>query len=245
MTDLADPSALGNGEIHVWRAFQPVSSDAYESLAQTLDEDERARAARFAFEPNRVAFTFARGVLRWLLARYCARDASRIRFSYGKFGKPALADNGSGLRFNVSHSGDVMACAFARQQEIGVDVERLRADLGCTEIAHRFFAAEESELLLALPPESQLAAFFRCWTRKEAFIKARGDGLSFPLKSFAVSLVPGDEPRLISILGDPKLAAAWTLQDIPVPSGYAAAIAVEGRDWKISTYDWNDFLGVN
>jgi 4'-phosphopantetheinyl transferase len=244
MTNLPDQPALCDGQVHVWRACLPVSSAVYQSLQQTLDATERDRAARFAFEQHRVSFTFAHGVLRSLLSGYCRQHASQLRFSCGKNGKPALADETNDLRFNLSHSGDVILCAVTRQEEVGVDVECIGTGLASGDIARQFFAGEEVQALFELPPDLQLTGFFRCWTRKEAFIKARGEGLSLALKSFAVSLRPEEQARFLRIDGDQRAPAEWTLRDIDVPSGYAAAIAIAGRGWEISTHDWNDFVSA-
>ena len=189
-----------------------------------LAPDERERAGRFVFDYLRHWYTVSRGALRILLGRYLDTDPAGIRFEYGEKGKPRLAEK-SRIRFNASHSGDLAVYAVTLHCDIGVDVERIRPLASLHEIAARFFCAEETTELMALPEEQREAAFFRCWTRKEAYIKAIGDGLSVPLDDFAVSLRPGEPARLVHIGHDPAAAAAWTLQNLEALSGYAAALA--------------------
>jgi 4'-phosphopantetheinyl transferase len=162
-----------------------------------------------------------------------------LRFSYSKKEKPSLAPphDGSGVNFNISHSGGIALLAFARRREVGVDVEQIRRDSDLQAIARRFFSANEQTQLARLTDDERVDAFFRCWTRKEAYIKATGDGLSLPLSQFDVSLAPGDENALLATRPETSEAARWLLREVPSGPGYAAAICVRGQDWKLR--DWS------
>lgn len=193
-------------------------------FASLLADDEGARAGRFAFENLRDSYTLARGSLRILLGRALGAAPESIRFRYGEKGKPTLAEPGR-LRFNSSHSGGLALVALTLDCEIGVDIEQIRPLHDLQAVAARYFCAEEAAELMSLAEHQREAAFFRCWTRKEAYVKAIGDGLSAPLDGFAVSLQPGAGARMIHLGGDIRAAAAWSLRDLPVASGYAAALA--------------------
>lgn len=236
-----DALSLGRDEVHVWRASLDQSASAVEHLRSTLAEDERDRAGRFHFEKDRARYVVARGVLRAVLGRYLSVPPGRLRFDYSPYGKPSLAAEFGGgdlLDFNVSHSHSLALLAFARGRALGVDVEHLRAAAAGDGIAGRFFSAHEVATLRALPAARQARAFFDCWTRKEAYVKARGEGLSFPLADFDVSLRPGEPAALLCVRGDAQEAARWTLRALDVAPGYAAALAAEGRDWRLKTWQW-------
>lgn len=230
---------LDRDEVHVWRGDLAVAPDRLAALAATLAPDEHDRAARFHFERDRRRFVAGRGILRAVLARHAGCPATALRFRYGPRGKPALEGDGGGgdLRFNVSHSGDLALVAVARGREIGVDVEALRPDL-TPGLAERFFSPAEVAALSALPPAARPAAFFACWTRKEAFVKATGDGLSLPLDAFDVSLAPGEPPALLRVADDPHGPDRWRLVALEPAPGFAAALAVEGRDWRLACWAW-------
>jgi 4'-phosphopantetheinyl transferase len=231
---------LDSDEVHVWRVDLAVGASGVESLAQILSDDERARAARFCFQKDRENFTVARGILRVLLGRYLDLEPSRLAFSYGPHGRPALADrNGSReLCFNISHSNGLALYGFTHDREIGIDVERIRPEMANEQIAERFFAPQEVATLRALPPDAQLEAFFNCWTRKEAFIKASGEGLSLPLDQFAVTLTTGEPAAIISIKDDAETASHWSLQALTPGAGYVAALAVKGHGWRLTFIDF-------
>ncbi len=219
---------LSPGHVDVWATRLDRPPPERERLARLLAGDEAARAARFAFERDRWRFTVARGVLREVLGAYLGREPRDIAFVYGEHGKPALAPplDASGLEFNVSHSAEVALYAFALHRPVGVDVERMR-DLDDLEaLAERHFSPAERRALMALPEEDRRVGFYACWTRKEAFVKALGAGLSHPLDAFTVSLAPGEPPRLLDVRGGP--AARWTIAAFDGEPDYAGAIAVEG-----------------
>lgn len=230
--------ALGPADVHVWRVPLAPPAAQVAALGQTLGEDERARAARFHFERDRTAYTVARGALRTLLGRYLGRDAAELAFGYRDKGKPYLAaPPGDALRFNVSHSGGLALLAFVRGREIGVDIEQRRPMLDLLGLAHTSFSPGEYAAFCALPPADQLHAFFSCWSRKEAFIKATGEGIS-QLAAFDVSLAPSEPARLLRVDGEPPGRLRWSLQDLPAIPGYAAALVVEGHDLAIACWDW-------
>lgn len=231
-------TALGEGEVHVWRASLRGDASGVEAFRKILDADELGRADRFHFERDRVRFVIARGVLRSILARYLRRPPGQVRFGYSPYGKPSLADAGGDLSFNVSHSNEVALYAFARGRDVGVDVEFIREDFAGMEIAGRFFSAREVAALRRLPAGLRTHAFFNCWTRKEAYIKARGEGLSHPLDCFAVSLAPGEPAAILSTEGDPSELSRWSLHELRPGPGYVAALALRGAPARISLWQW-------
>lgn len=221
--------SLHSGEVHVWRVDLEQPNDVVQQFRATLENDETARADRFHFEKDRRAFTVSRGFLRHVIGRYVETKPEAVRFSYGPYGKPALdgEHKNSSLRFNMSHSRAVGLVAVTEARELGVDVEYIRADFASEEIARRFFSPHEVEAFNALAQEHQVAAFFRCWTRKEAYIKAIGRGLSQPLDGFDVTLAPDLPPALLRAAEDDT--SRWSLLDIDVEKDYAAALVVEGQ----------------
>jgi 4'-phosphopantetheinyl transferase len=218
-------------EVQVWSASKQLIADAPEYMMSLLSEDEIQRAQRFHFAKDRNQFIASRGLLRRVLGWYVGTDPRKIRFDYSKNGKPEL-DLGfstSALRFNVTHSCDVILLAFARGRGVGIDVEKIRYDVSIDEIAERFFSISERLSLRALPPAQRYEAFFRCWTCKEAFVKALGDGLSTPLDGFDVSLAPGEPSRLLQTKPDSTEAERWIMKSLTVEGGYSAALVVEKR----------------
>ena len=220
---------LASDEVHIWQRQLRCDRHVIQTLEGVLDSDELARAARFRFPSKRDEFIVSRGTLRWLLGRYMNCLPEELRFTYSQYGRPQLdgPSLGEGVEFNLSHSGDVIVLAFARACRIGIDVEQVRTDFGTAEIAERFFSLAEREALCKLPVEQRHAAFFTCWTRKEAFIKALGEGLSHPLDQFDVSLNPGQPAALLATRPDADDTRRWSLRDIRVPAGYAGALAAE------------------
>jgi 4'-phosphopantetheinyl transferase len=216
--------SLETGAVHVWRVALDQPDDKLDRFRRTLEPDELDRASRFHFEEHRRHFIVARGFLRSVVARYLKTQPESLRFSYGAYGKPGLASEHV-LRFNLSHSHEVALLAVGLKAELGVDVEHIRADFASEEIARRFFSRAEVDVFNALPKEEQVAAFFRCWTRKEAYIKAIGKGLSQALDAFDVTLAPDVQPALLRVEGDD--ASRWLLRNVDVGEGYAGALAVE------------------
>jgi 4'-phosphopantetheinyl transferase len=214
-----------DGEVHVWSVDLDGVAEA--EVASSLSADERERAGRFRFERDRRRFVVARGLLRRLVGRYLDREPASVRFGYGPRGKPSVAA-GDGIRFNLSHSAGLALLAFAWRREVGVDVERLRPVPEAEDIARRYFSPWEESELRRLPGGEREAAFFRCWTRKEAFVKATGDGLSRPLDAFDVTLAPGEPARLVRVAGEAEAARRFWIEDVSPRRGFAAALAVEG-----------------
>jgi 4'-phosphopantetheinyl transferase len=229
--------SLGADEVHVWRVHvgRPVAEHA-----SLLDEDERRSADALRVVRDRDRYVVTRGALRVLLGRYLDRDPRRLRFCYGAHKKPALAHPGreGSIKFNVAHSADLALVAIAWDREIGVDVERIRTGLAIDELVHQIFSPREVTTLLSLTGEQRICAFFAGWTRKEAYVKARGTGLARALTDFDVSLAPGEPARLLADRAEPAEPARWSLRDLPVGVGYAAALAIAGTDWRLSVRQW-------
>jgi 4'-phosphopantetheinyl transferase len=231
---------LKSDEVHVWRADLDQEPATIRTLSEILTPDERQRAERFYFQKDREHFTVARGVLRIIFSRYLNISPELIRFSYNQYGKPALDDplGDASLRFNLSHSHGMALYAFTRGREIGLDIEFIREDFASLEIAESFFSPKEVEMLRALSSEHQCAAFFNCWTRKEAYIKALGEGLSHPLHRFTVSFIAGEPAALLSTDDDPEESSRWSLIELTPGPGYVAALAVSGRAPIIHHLQW-------
>jgi 4'-phosphopantetheinyl transferase len=226
---------LGKDEIHVWRTTLDQGPVAINALRQILSPDECIRADRFYFVKDRTHFITARGMLRRILSRYMRTTPERLCFTYGAYGKPALAGilGGERLRFNLSHSQDLALIAVSLDHEIGVDLEFMRADFAGMNVAEQFFSHQEVETLRSLPPDLQLEGFYNCWTRKEAYIKARGEGLSHQLNSFDVTLAPGEPAALLATRQDPNDAQRWSLATLHPGGGYVGAIAAENRNYRL------------
>ncbi len=216
---------LAEHVVQVWRISQSSMKSELERFTSILSIDELQRANRFRFEKDRQQFSIARGAVRILLARYVDCDPGEIWLRFSERGKPYL--DGSDLQFNVAHSADLILLAFARGKRLGIDVEQIRRDFATDEIAERFFSDHERESLSALPVGERLNAFFRCWTRKEAYIKATGDGLSLPLNQFDVSLRPDEPAQLLATRPDSLEAHRWRMHNLDVGTGYAAALVAE------------------
>jgi 4'-phosphopantetheinyl transferase len=226
------PLQLANNEVQVWRVELDLLASAEPHWLSLLLPDEQDRAHRFRFDRHRRRFATTRGVLRTLLGGYLNVDPRSVRFRYSDKQKPALdeAFAKGHLRFNVSHSEETALLAFTRGREIGVDVERVRQDSDVEAIAKSFFSESERETLASLPGSEKQAAFFRCWTRKEAFIKAIGEGMSLPLHQFDVSLAPGQPAELLATRPDPEDKRRWSVWTLDAGEGFAAALVVAGQD---------------
>jgi 4'-phosphopantetheinyl transferase len=235
-----DDHTLRADEVHVWRIGLDWLPGRIAELEQGLSQDEREKAGRFHFAIDRKRYVVGRGVLRRLLARCLDTRPDELSFDYSRFGKPGLASAfaQSQLQFNVSHSGDLVLVGLAVGRAIGIDIERIRTDVAVERIAERFFSPRERAALATLEPSRQIDCFFACWTRKEAYIKAHGEGLSLPLDGFDVSLLPAEEPRLLETRPEPAEAQRWVLRELDVGPGYRAALAVEGAAWHLRTWDW-------
>lgn len=230
---------LAGDEVQVWHVSLAHSAATVAILRHLLSPTERARADRFHFKIDCERFTVARAGLRTILGRYLQTNPAAIEFTYGEYGKPQLAtvtDEPSQLKFNLAHSYSWALYAFTLGREIGVDIERISPELASEEIAKRFFSAIEVELLGRVPSHIRSEAFFNCWTRKEAFLKAKGIGLSLPLNQFDVTLAPLAPAVLLRTRWDEGEAMCWSLQTIDLEPDYVGAIAVEGHDWRLTCW---------
>lgn len=217
---------LDPAQTHVWYSKLGHAQSETEWAYDLLSLHERERAQRFRFRIHRARFVVARALLRILLGGYLRRPPEMIEFVYDAHGKPALRDQS--LQFNVSHCEDRGLFAFNARHRLGVDIERVRPMMDMIQIAERFFSSSEAQTLSSLPLNSRDDAFFRCWTRKEAFIKATGEGLSFPLERFVVSC---DEPAcLLHLDADKDEASNWALHHLAPEAGYVGALAVRDRE---------------
>lgn len=244
------------GEIHVWTLpLDPPPAEAA-ALAALLAPDEAARAARFRFERHRRRYAVGRGALRTLLGRYLDRPPRSVAFRYGPNDKPYVVDagpgsgsgsgsgssesggGGGGLEFNLSNSEELAVVAFVAGDEVGADVEKLRPMPDALAIAERFFSAAERQVLAAVPEALREQAFFRAWTRKEAYLKAVGTGITVPLDRFDVTLAPHEPPRMLSMEGDAERAADWSLFHLEPAAGYLGAVAIRGGGWRLHGWRW-------
>ncbi|MEO8451523.1 MAG: 4'-phosphopantetheinyl transferase superfamily protein [Gemmatimonadota bacterium] len=225
------PAFGGSDEIHVWRAALDSTLPDLERLYSELPNDERAAADRFHFESDRRRYVVAHATFRRLIAGYIAPGELprySASFARGPNGKPALAANR--LRFNLAHAGGLALFAFALDREVGVDLEVVDATVEVEAIARNFFAAPEQSALLALPPSLRVAGFYHIWTQKEAYLKARGDGVAHGLDHFDVEAVPDRPARLLADRRDPLAAARWKLFTLEPGPGLRGALGVEGAE---------------
>ena len=214
---------LAAGVVHVWQA----RLDTYPSLSTFLSADEQARAERLRAQEVRERFVAGRSWLRSVLGRYLEAEPGQVCFRYGPQGKPQLP--GDGLRFNLTHSHGLALIAVGQDREVGIDVEAIRLVPDLEGLAARYFSPEEVRSLQQVPVERRTEAFFLCWTRKEAYVKATGAGLGQRLDRFTVSLIPGGPARLLDVADDPDELGRWSMHDLNPAAGFAAALVVQGQ----------------
>lgn len=232
---------LEGGQVHIWCASLDLHPKTLIQLVKLLAKDEQERANRFIFDRDRQHFIAARARLRLILSRYLNVGPQRLRFRYGPQGKPELAGgNGDALYFNLSHSNGLALFAVTKEHKVGVDLEWIRPVDDMDSIARRFFSKAEYQAYSALPQSQQSLGFFNCWTRKEAYIKAIGQGLTCPLADFDVSLTPGQPAKLLSIKDDPQSVELWSMTALAPAAGYVGAIIVEGPVPRISCWHWTE-----
>ena len=226
--------------MHVWRVRLDVDDAAHERLLRLLAPAELERARRFRFQDLSRRFINARGALRTVLGGYLAQPPGSLRIEVEPGGRPFLPGlpDGRSLRFSVSHACDLALLAFTWDRAVGVDVEDRQRPADFEVIAGRFFAPGERTALEAVSGADRREAFFNAWTRKEAYLKARGTGLTRSLQDFEVSLLPGEPARLVRDERDPQAPGRWSLQALDPGPGYAAALAVEGQDWELATWQF-------
>lgn len=234
------------GAVHIWRAWLDRPEEDIVAFENILSAEEKERASRFHFDRDRRRYISGRGILRVLLARYLDFHAADIGFKYGAQGKPVLSGEyqHQTIKFNLAHSNKLAIYAFAPEGDIGVDLEYIRQVKDSMDVAKRFFSANEYHVLSSLPEEDQQQAFFRCWTRKEAFIKAIGEGLSYPLDGFDVSLAPGEPASLLNVKGSVVEATKWLLQNVQPGDGYIGALVVKGRGWQMRYWNYTQELAL-
>ncbi len=229
---------LSAGHTHVWRAIVDVPLARLQVYQDSLSPDEQERAQRFNIPQHRRRFMAARGILRHILARYLKTPPKNIRFELGPFGKPFLQDPVSQtLHFNVAHSQQLAVYAVSHDVEVGIDLEGDRDPLDYMRLAERICSPEEFMVFQKLSQTKQKAAFFRCWTRKEAFVKAVGKGLAFPLRHLTVSFAPDHPPRILSVLG--QSPDGWSLFNLPVGKEFWGALAVTGQPGLVQGWDYD------
>lgn len=220
-----NPISLADDVVQVWQAGLDVTPTYLAKMVALLSVDERERMGRFHFEQHRRRYAAAHGQLRLILSAYLACLPTQLQFVTTSYGKPALNQSGD-LCFNLSHAGDQMLVGIVRGRAIGVDIEGIRPDFATDDIATNYFSSNEQVAFQAVPVAQKAKAFFDAWTRKEAFIKAIGEGLSFPLADFDVTLVPGEPARLLAVRGSTEEAARWHMWGWDAGDGYAAAVVV-------------------
>ena len=233
---------LAPDEVHCWCVRLDVPPETSARLHATLSADERSRIARLRFPRDQQHFIVAHGALRQILGRYLQTEPGRINFVYNEFGKPDLGPEfGGRLKFNLSHSAGLALIAIAAESDVGVDLEHIRTESDYTEIARRFFSAAEVDQLSALPEPLYAGAFLRCWTKKEACLKACGGGLTIPLNRVAVPLTadPAQGPEDICVASsDIARATRWSVHSLRPAPGFVGALAIEGGGWRLIQWRW-------
>lgn len=232
------PQDLPAKKIHVWYCDFDLNRKKIDYYCALLSVDETKKAGRFRFKRDKNCFIITRGILRMLISSYLKTNPEDLNFKYTSFGKPYLAIENQ-LKFNISHSGNMAVFAFFQGTEIGVDIEKIKNDFNVLELAQNFFSKTEIIALEKQSIESLPKAFFRCWTRKEAFIKAEGSGLSFPLDQFAVSLDHDIEADLLETQWNPEEKNEWQLFSFIPEVGYVGALALADTSGQISYYNWD------
>jgi 4'-phosphopantetheinyl transferase len=230
-------SPPGPGEVRVWLTELDPGAAVVDRMFAALSPDERERAARFHFRRDAMRWIVARATLRDVLGRCLRIDPAAVAFAYGEKGKPALAGS-TDLQFSVAHSAEVAAYAVGVGAPVGVDVERLRPLDQLEAIAERTFSRRECEVLRGLPVELRPVGFFNCWTRKEAYVKTLGEGLSYPLQRFSVSLEPDRPARLESVDDAPDHVNGWTMEALSPRLGFTGAVVVATRPARVTCEWW-------
>jgi 4'-phosphopantetheinyl transferase len=229
-------------EVHVWYVRLAADEHAVTELIASLPATERQRALAFRHPQARAQFVVTRTALRSILSAYLEVSPLRLEFVHGPQGKPSLTGEWRWLHFNVTHSHDVALIAVTRRGEVGVDVERLRPFANDLGMAERYFSPSETETLRALAGPRRSEAFFRAWTRKEAFLKASGKGISYGLERVEVTLLPEEPPRFLRIDGCEQRAAEWSLRHLSLP-GCIGALSLQGHDYQLRLWRWAGAAG--
>ncbi len=238
---------LTPNQVDIWQIDLTGPETQIQPCRRLLSSDEIQRADRFYFERDRRRFTIARAAMRQILGLYTGISPGDLMFAYGEKGKPELAGTAKehGIEFNLSHSSEMALLGVTHGLVLGVDIEWIRPDFATQEIAERFFCASEVRCLLGLPAEQRAEAFFSCWTRKEAYIKALGEGLSVPLDSFEVAFGPGVPAALLQVRVAPAEVLRWSMYNLEAPEEYKAALVVEGKQHQLRQLRWEEGVPQN
>lgn len=236
--DLLKIFSLPANELHVWDVSLLLPEEILESLSSILDENEKSKAAGFKFENDKRKYIAAHGALRQILAGYLNCEPRTTVFNHNRYGKPFIKENRNRIEFNLTHSKERALIAVTRDKRVGVDLEYRRSEMDFKGIAQQYFSAPENQALQSLPANSRNKAFFDCWTRKEAFIKATGKGFSQSLKKFDVSVEPGKPARLLSVNSSGVEAAGWQMFDLVISPDYSAAVIVEADQVELKLLNW-------
>ena len=230
-----DDLDISSDHVDVWLTSTELGEQQVQEYKKSLSVAELARAEKFTTDYKYKEFIVARGLLRQVLSRMTGLDICGFDFNHGKHGKPYLDSNvaGKNIAFNVSHSHGMALVAITPGGRLGVDLEKIRPEVEWQALAKRFFSAAEFQALNGCPDDSRLKSFFTCWTRKEAFVKAVGDGIARGLREFDVSIDPDESAGLLNIRWQGEDAADWTIKNIPVRGNYAAALAVDRPDCRV------------
>lgn len=233
-------AALLESEVHVWLVELDQRADSLDHLRRMISDEERERADRFLFRRDAARWIANRGVRREILGHYLGVAPHDVCFQVGPWGKaePISPPEPGALRFNASYSDGLGLYVVARNRHVGVDIERLRPLPDLEAIARRMFSPDEQRALFALVSTQRQEAFFACWTRKEAYIKALGQGLGYPLERFTVSLTPGVPARLEHVQDHPAEVQRWSLATLMPAPGYAGALAIEGQPVRLRCARW-------
>lgn len=231
---------LEDGGVDVWKADLDRLEVHLSALSATLSAEEHDRCARLARLRDRDRFVARRGVLRALLGLYTGVPPGQLDFSCNRYGKPHLSGPAAegGIHFSTSSSGGIALYAFSLGRELGVDIEQVRHEIEHEELAESFFCRREATMIRELPEELRVEAFFRCWTRKEAYVKARGEGLSLPFESFEVTVRPEDRAALINSQHYPRDLFRWKFHSLNVGPDFMVALAVEGGYGDLRISEW-------
>jgi 4'-phosphopantetheinyl transferase len=236
------PKSIAENAVHVWKIALDASHHTLETLRTTLDPSELHRASRFRFRADERRFIIGRSALRIILSRYVGMAPNKITFLYNSYGKPELPEhpNTHAIHFNISHSGELALIGICHKRRVGIDVERLDRAVRIQAIADRYFSPEESKAIRSLPPEQQRLAFFRCWTAKEAYLKALGVGLYGSLNNnLRTSICHGNTAPISRFVNGNPEHGSWTLKPLDVEKNYVATLALEGDDGQLSFHELN------
>jgi 4'-phosphopantetheinyl transferase len=231
---------LGADDAHVWLAFLDQPAGVIMNLASLLSDDECQKAGRYYRPRDRDRFIVGRGILRKIISSYIALPPDQLRFTYNEYGKPAISNdqNDRALNFNLSHSAGLILYAVAMRRDLGIDIEYIRDDFATLEIAERFFSKDEVAALKSLPANQRTVGFFNCWSRKEAFIKAKGMGVSYPLDKFTVSVAPGEPPAILKVDGGGRELERWKMYELNPGAGYVAAMIASKPPVTLKQLHW-------